>query len=196
MIDTANYVYHKVICTGDCLNRYFMDPDPCNDGVSYDPPYISFNKLLSVSSVKEAHERYGSYVYYGFGAAWCERENGLWEIKFATRWKYPIHAIVRAIELNHDLIWYAVEENHVYISRFYWSDGVKEDVLYIEYEYDQWSQKNPDFVFSLADYDDTAWYFLPTATCVWRNWESTDGFARYMNIEAVFAENPTFISSC
>ena len=33
---------------------------------------------------------------------------------------------MKAIEIAHDTEWYAVEENYIYVSHFYWDDGVKE----------------------------------------------------------------------
>ena len=188
----ANYVWHRVVCRKEVLDRYFMDPDPFRDGAPVEQPCISFNKLFGVESLEEYSERYGVYVAYGYGCSWSARSDGRCEIKFRTRWEYPIRAILRALELSHDTVWYAVEENFISVSKFCWSDGVKEDVLFIEDGFSDWLRANEDFDASLEDWDDGVWYYLPTATGTWRRWESADGFARYLDVAAVHVELPPF----
>lgn len=186
----SNYVWHKVICRKQVLNQYFIDPDPFGDGTPLKQPYISFNRLFGVKSLNEYSEKYGVHISYSFSFSWEEQPDGLYEIKFCTRWEYPIRAILRALELAHDTIWFAVEENHIYASKFYWADGVKEDVLFIENGFDQWLDENDEFDNSPKDPDDGVWYYLPTATGTWQSWESTDGYARYLDVAAVHVECP------
>ena len=186
----SNYVSHRVVCREEVLYQYFIDKDPFGDGRTVEPPYISFNKLMNVKSLNEYSEKYGVYISYGCGFTWSLLGNGFCEIKFCTRWEYPIRAIIRTLELSHDSFWFAVEENHIYISKFYWEDGVKEDVLFIEEEYSEWLDSNMEFDVSLEDSDDSVWYFLPSAAGKWHNWESTDGFARYMDVAAVYVQLP------
>ncbi|MDO4773219.1 MAG: hypothetical protein Q4A72_06650 [Bacillota bacterium] len=182
----ANYVYHKVICSKETLEQYFIDEDPSGESVVLEQPYLSFHKLFGVKGFGEYEEKVAcTRIDYAFGFGYYEREDGLYEMKFRSRWFYPIKAIMKALELSHDLVWYAVEENHIYISKFYWDGGVKEDVLYIEYEYDSWSGENPDFFEGLEDWDGDVWYFLPTVKQEWKHWESTNGFQRYFGDQAV-----------
>ena len=47
-----------------------------------------------------------------------------------------------------------------------------------------------EYVDSLKDPDDGVWHFLPYSTEKWRNWESTDGFARYFDIDAMDVDYP------
>ena len=184
----SNYVWNKVVCSGQTLEKYFLDSDPFGDGKKIEHPYITFNKLFDVKSLDEYEKNIGRTISYSWGTSYKKTENGNYEIKFAIRWDYPIKAIVRAIELDNKLAWYSVEENHLYVSKFYWSDEkIKEDVLYIEDEYHEWSMNNNEFedmILERDDGDDGVWYFLPNAVGQWRTWESIDGFKRYYDIAA------------
>ena len=188
----SNYVWHRVICRKDMVERYFIDTDPFGDGRPLERPYLSFNRLFGVKDLGEYSEKYGVHISYGYSFSWEELPDGLCEVKFVTRWEYPIRAIVRLLELSHDSVWFAVEENHIYISKFYWSNGVKEDVMYIAEEYDEWLGEHEDLFESLVDPDEEVWHFLPTATGTWLNWESADGFSRYLDVSAVDVELPPF----
>ena len=188
----ANYVYNRVICSKEVLEQYFIDPDPFGDGIPLDHPYISFNRLFGVKHLGEYHDKYGVYIYYGNSFSYSELADGSYEIKFCTRWEYPIRAILRVLELSHDTQWFALEENHVYVSRFYWAGEIKEDVMVIADEFDHWLDENMEFDDSLEDPDDGVWYFLPTAKGTWQNWESTDHFARYLDVAVVDIQHPPF----
>lgn len=181
----SNYVWHKVLCRKEVLERYFIDVDPLGDGTPVEQPYLSFNKLFGVKSLNEYSDNYGVHIYYGYGCSWEMKPDGFCEAKFCTRWEYPIRAIIRTIELSHDTVWLAVEENRIYVSKFYWSDGVKEDVLNIEDGFDEWLDKNMEYDDSLEDPDDGVWHYLPTANGNWRNWPSSDNFSRYLDVAAV-----------
>ena len=183
----SNYVWNKVVCRKDILDQYFIDHDPFGNGSPVNSPYVSFNRLFSVKSLDAYSEKYGVRISYGEGFSWDERPDGLYEVKFCTRWEYPIRAIVRTLELAHDTLWYAFEENRIYVSCFYWADCVKEKILFIEDEFWQWHFDNLDYDDSIEEPDDGVWHFLPTATGTWQNWESRDGFSRYLDKAAIDA---------
>lgn len=176
----ANYVWNRVVCSKSTLDTYFIDAAPLGQEAPLEEPYISFNKLFGVRSLTEYREKIGVHIYYGFSFSWTERDDGLYEIKFATRWEYPIQAIIKALELDHEIKWFAVEENCTYVSKFYWNNGVKEDVMPIDDEaYFEWREAHMDFEESLEYCDDSLWYYLQTVEECWKTWESTDGFERY-----------------
>ena len=128
----SNYVWNKVVCGQNTLDMYFIDAQPLGQKKPSEKSYISFNKLFGTQSLTEYREKIGVHISYGFGFSWTERDDGLYEIKFATRWEYPIQAIIRALELDHEAQWFAVEEACVYVSKFYWDKAVKEDVMFID----------------------------------------------------------------
>ena len=187
----SNYVWNKVVCRKDVLEQFLIDPEPFGDGRRMVPPYISFNKLFGVNSLNEYSELYGTHIYYGYGDSWDKRDDGLYEVKFATRWEYPIRAILRILELAHDTLWLAMEENHIYVSKFYWSGGVKEDILFIdEDDVYRWADEKLGADRCLKDCDDEVWYYLPIAKGMWRNWPSSDHFSRYLDVSAVHVKHP------
>ena len=191
----SNYVWHKVVCRKTILDRYFIDTDPQGDGIPRERPSISFNQLFGAKSLDEYSDKYGVHISYGYNYSWNLLDDGLCEIKFCTRWEYPIRAITRTLELSHDAVWFAVEENRIYVSKFYWEDGVKEDVFYIEEGFYEWLDHNMEFDDSLEDPDDGVWHYLPTASGTWINWESTDGFNRYLDVPAAHVQLPPFLTN-
>lgn len=94
-------------------------------------------------------------------------------------WKYPIEAIKRVIELANNTEWYAVEENYIYVSRFYWCNGVRESIIKIEEDYEERRENNYEFFGSIEDCDNDVWYYLQAIKPKWTEWESDDGFERY-----------------
>ena len=110
-------------------------------------------------------------------------DDGREAVLFATRWQYPIKAILNTIGKWHDLEWYAVEENCIYASRFYWNDGVKEDVAYIDDDYGDWLGDNKSLDESFEFPNDGVWYFLSTSDIDWINWPDLDGFTKYGHYE-------------
>ncbi len=178
----ANYVNNRVVCTKEVLNTYFIDYSPISPDKVLEEPYISFNKLFGIQSLGEPEyrEQYGEHIYYGNGFSWKKQDNGLYEIKFTTRWQYPIQAILRAVELSHDTVWYAVEENDIYVSKFHWHDGVQEDVVLIDEDsYWTWREGREDFDDTLDDDDDMIWYYLEAIMPKWRAWKCEDLLERY-----------------
>ena len=67
----SNYVANKIICKKEFYKKYLLDLNPFGDeipdGYVKTHPYITFNKLYNVESLNEYGEKYGTYVYYGFG---------------------------------------------------------------------------------------------------------------------------------
>lgn len=175
----SNYVWNRVVCSKSVLNTYFVDWFPFGRGEIREKPYISFNKLFNIETLAEYEEKVGVHVYYGFGDSWTGQPDGTYEIKFATRWEYPIQAILRTLELAHDVEWFAVEENHAYVSKFYWDNGIKEAVMRLEDAYYQWCSENEEFEEVLVNSDDMVWYYLQSVKENWKIWESDDNFERY-----------------
>ena len=194
----ANYVYNMIICPIEAFYRYFFDNDPFGDGKQ--TIFISFNKIFDVQSVGEYIDKIGTPISYGNGVSFTWQSENRCVLKFQTRNYYPIEAIIKAIELSHDIEWFAVEENQIYVSKFYWgSDHVKEYVLHIEKEYDTWITNYADFddaLFEENEADCGVWYFLrycKSEGCKneWHEWQSEDGFSRYRNCRAaVFVKYP------
>lgn len=137
----SNYVWNKVICDKDILEKYFIDYNPFGDGNLLDKPYITFNKLFDIKTLDEYATKLGVHIYYGDGFSYKRLENNKYEILFCTKWKYPISAIKKVLTLSHNIEWYAVEENCIYVSKFYWNNGIKENVMVIDDEYEKWLDK-------------------------------------------------------
>lgn len=126
----SNYVYNKIICTEEILNKYFLDYEPFEESKKIDTPYITFNKLFNIKISEDYDKICGALIYYGDGFEYNKIDNNKVEILFNTIWNCPIKAIIRAIELcKNDIIWYACEESLNDISKFYWDDRVVEDIL-------------------------------------------------------------------
>lgn len=175
----ANYVWHKLICNKATLDEYFIDYEPIEEGEVLDKPYITFNKMFGVKSISEYYEKVGEHIYYGDGFSYKELSKDRYEIKFTTMWKYPIEAVKKIIELANDTEWYAVEENYIYVSRFYWCDGVRESIVKIEEDNEEWRENNADLFERIEICDNEMWYYLQTIDPEWTEWESDDGFGRY-----------------
>ena len=180
----ANYVVNKIICTEEILNKYFIDYCPIDENEKLEKPYISFNKLFGVKTLNEYAEKYGEYIYYGYGFSYEKNKEGMIEIKFLTRYLYPICAIVKAVEMfKENLIWYSWEENKIYLSEFFWNGKkVQENTLYIENtEYNEWVNENEDYIEAIEYPDDEIWHYDLKNRSDWRIWESNDLIQRYFN---------------
>ena len=130
----ANYVYNKIICSKEVLNKYFLDDNPFGDKDEKFKinPYITFNKLFNIKLDENYTKKYGESICYEDGFEYNNLENDYVEILFNTRWKYPIKAIKKSLELcKKDITWYVIEENLIYISKFYWFSGGNMDVITI-----------------------------------------------------------------
>lgn len=177
----SNYVWNKVYCDKETLEKYFIDYSPMGSDEKINEPYITFNRMFDVCSLNEYTENIGTGIYYGYGFSYKLVSENRYEIMFCTKWKYPIEAIKQVITLSRNTEWYAVEENCIYVSRFYWNDGVKEKIIHIEDDYNKWLDANIDFGDSLEDPDYDVWYYLKDASNEWIEWESNDEFKRYEN---------------
>ena len=71
---------------------------------------------------------------------------------FQTKACYPICAIIKAIELDHSIIWYALEDNAIYK---------------IKFEND------------IDDSDDSVWYYGYESRKDWMTWKCDDLIKRY-----------------
>lgn len=180
----ANYVLNKVVCTERILNDYFIDYYPIEKDKRLNEPYISFNKILGVKSINKYHEKYGESIYYGFGFSYEKNNEGLIEIKFLTRWLYPIYAIVKAVELfKEELIWYSCEENMIYLSKFFWKDGkVQENTLKLENtEYEEWNHKNEELLDRVEYPDHELWHYKYENRIDWKIWQCDNLIKRYFD---------------
>ncbi|KXT77148.1 hypothetical protein STRDD11_02701 [Streptococcus sp. DD11] len=179
----ANYVYQQVICSKDFLEKYFLDFYPIQKEERMDPPYISFNRLMGVVDLEEYYEKYGQYIYYGYGFSYKEQADGRYLVKFATRHDYPIAAIRQAVNLEHTIEWYAIEECCIYISKFYWNDGVKELIQVVGNlsTFVDWVEENYEFDEGLSDEDHIFWYYLQEhgGAWPWLAWSDELNLPRY-----------------
>lgn len=177
----ANYVSNKVICSKNFFDKYFLDPYSLGEE-SYEyckeNKYISFNKLFNVKDVNEYYEKYGEYVYYSCFYEIREISDELVEVKFKTKHYYPISAIKKAIEIDHNLVWYCVEENIIFISKFSWHlNCIIEETLNLEdAEFYDWYD-NCD-IKNISSADDTVWYYEPKNN-KWIVWECDDLITKY-----------------
>lgn len=186
----SNYVWNYVICCKEAAEKYFIDDTSFGEDDLPQKPYITFNKLFGIKTLDNYEKKIGITISYGWGFSYNKLKNGMYELKFTTRREYPIKPILKTIELFHDINWYTVEENHIYTSKFYWLNGIKENVMYISDEFYEWVWENIDFNDALEDYDDGAWYFMPRSREKWKNRESTDNFKRYLDIPAYNVKYP------
>lgn len=177
----ANYVSNKVLCSKSFFYKYFLDSYSLGEE-SYEychkNKYISFNKLFGVKDVNEYYDKYGEYIYYGFFYEFKEISNELVELKFKTKHYYPISAIVKAIEIDHNVVWNCVEENIIYISKFSWKqNGIIEETLNIENDefYDWYNNCN---IKETSLVDNTVWYY-ESKNNEWIIWKCNDLIARY-----------------
>lgn len=177
----ANYVSNKVLCSKSFFDKYFLDSYSLGEE-SYEychkNKYISFNKLFGVKDVNEYYEKYGEYIYYGFIYEIKEISDEFVEVKFKTKRYYPIKAIIKAIEIDHNVVWNCVEENVIYISRFSWKqNGIIEETLNIENDefYDWYNNCN---IKDASLVDNTIWYY-ESKNNEWIIWKCNDLIARY-----------------
>ena len=180
----ANYVVNKIVCTEKILNEYFIDYYPIDENEKLDEPYISFNKLFGVKSLNKYDEKYGESIYYGWGFSYEKNKEGLIEIKFLTKWLYPICAIVKAVEMfKKELTWYACEESKIYLSKFFWDgENVQENTLYLEdTEYEEWAENNEDYIEGIEYPDDEIWHYNYENRTDWKIWKSDNLVKRYFD---------------
>lgn len=172
----ANYVANMVICKEAFYKKFFFDTNPFGDEKIDEyikkHPYITFNKLYGVNSLNEYKEKYGVYIDYGYGYTIKYIEDNLVEIKFQTRWDYPIYAIKKAIELDHNIVWYVSEEGSSLLSKFLWKeDEVVEENAVLDDAFYDWYENNEDKCEELKDADDLLWYYDYEGQLNWQKCE-------------------------
>ena len=179
----SNYISNKMICSKKFLNDYLIDYYPFDAKEKLKKPYITFNKLFNLKSLDEYRKQIGTHIDYGYGFSYKKLNNDLYEVKFHTRNYYPIEAIVRSISLDHNVIWYATEEEYIYLSQFSWNkDKIVEDVLPLEKErFYKWQDENENLYESLSDSDDDIWYYDYDNDTDWKIWDCDDLIKRYNN---------------
>lgn len=175
----SNYVWNKILCDKATLDSYLIDYDPFGDGNLLVAPYITFNRMFGVESLDKYLKDIGTNISYGEGFSYKRQDDNKYEVMFCTKWKYPIEAIKKLLMLSHNVEWYAVEENCIYVSKFYWENGVREDVMVIEEGYHEWANMHMDFCDSLEDPDCAVWHYLQSSKDRWQRWESVDNYKRY-----------------
>ena len=188
----SNYVYNRIVCDLSALRTWLLDDDPFGKGPEKIPK-ISFNKLFDVRTVDEYCEKVGVAISYGFGTEWTHLQDDRVEVKFVTRWCYPIEAIVKLISLSHETLWYAIEENCCCESCFYWDGDVREKVRDINDGAHEWYEehenKDPDYWDRFEEPDNYIWEYCSQAKEPWVEWPSTDGFQRYQQKSQYFSQH-------
>lgn len=85
--------------------------------------------------------------------------------------------------MNYGLKEYAIEENCVFLSCFYWNDGVREKVKYYYDNANLWEdereQEDPDYWDRFEDPDYWIWEYVDISPEPWVEWPDEDGFHRY-----------------
>lgn len=178
----ANFVFQQVICSREFLEKFFIDYYPIHKDGCMERPYISFNKIVGVTSLNEYKEKYGEYIYYGYGFSYMDLADGRVAMKFATTWNYPIAAIHRSLTLDQSIEWYAVEENNLYVSRFYWEQGVQERIALLGDDFYLWSEAQQLIEDELSDEDHLLWYFMKDHQVSWIPWTDDLNLPRYFKV--------------
>ena len=177
----ANYVHNKIICTKEVLNKYFIDYYPFNDEDKLNKPYITFNNIFNVKSINE----YSPNIYYGYGFTYDKIEDDKYEIKFFTRWLYPIEAILKVISLcKNDITWYACEGNMNIVSKFYYKNKkVYEDVLDLSNtDFEDWYKNNIESGKIKYEYPNSSiWIYKPEEKKGWKKLDIKDLKKKYIN---------------
>lgn len=184
----ANYVSNKVICKKEFFERYLLDPNALGKGsfkYCKEHKYIFFNKLFNdVNNVSEYYDKYGEYVDYGHFYTMKELRNDYVEIKFKTRWNYPICAIKKSIEIAHNIVWYATEECLNYMSKFLWQNNkvIEKTLMFDDEDFGEWYEKNviDGNKYDDLDYaDDYVWYYDCKNRKEWYIWDADDLIKKY-----------------
>lgn len=177
----ANYVYHRVICDGNTLQRWLLDDAPF--GEKWKKQSLSFNRLFNLSTVEEYTEKVGLAISYGLSTSVVKTGDDQYVLKFVTRWAYPIEAIKKLLEVSHETVWQAIEENCVFLSCFYWHDGVREKVKYYYDNANLWEDEreheDPGYWDRFEDPDYWIWEYVDISREPWVEWPDEDGFHRY-----------------
>lgn len=173
----SNYVYNKIICTKEVLEKYLLDYYPISKEERVKSAYITFNKLFNVNGLNEySYKEYGADPEPSHEFIYKEISENCYEVKFCTKWYYPIKAIIRLLETCKDAVeWYAVEENKIYISKFTWNNNkIKEEVFELDEAFDEYTINYMDYTDETEDYetpDNMVWYFNFNENGKWIEWK-------------------------
>ncbi len=174
-----NFVQNKVICSKEILEKYFLDDNPFGDSNILKEPYITFNKILKNKLDNDYERQFGAQIYYGFGYEYNIIKDDIYEIKFITMRYYPIMAITELLKLcKNKVVWYAFEESSDYISKFYWNEKIKEEILCIN------SRKDVEEFLDLTEESDSEfwiWDYKPEKKDEWKISDSNNLIEKYFN---------------
>ena len=169
----ADTIYNRVICTGAFFQKWLLDDTAEDEETSS----ISFQKLLSRNDELEAYNDVPRN--YSINSL----ENGFVELKFTTRWFYPIQAICSALETEHDLTWYAAGDNYDYVSKFVWNNkAVEEYVLFLKRSaFEIWVKERMDWIKKqrYEPFESLVWLYRPEEVQKWKGPVPGDLFVRY-----------------
>lgn len=178
----VNFVFQQVICSREFPEKFFIDYYPIHKDNPLDRPYNSFNKIVGTTSLNGYKEKFGEYIYYDYGFSYKNLADGRVFLKFATKWDYPIEAIHHALTLDHSIEWYAVEENDLYVSSFYWEQSAQERIVLLGDGFYVWSENQQLIEKSLSDEDHLLWYFLKDHQVPWISWTDDLNLPRYFKV--------------
>lgn len=175
----ANFIYNKIICSKQFLEKYLIDYYPISQENRQDPPYISFNRLVGVTDLNEYREKFGEYIYYGCGFSYDAIGADLMEVKFTTIREYPIVAIRKALQVDHSIQWFAMQDNGIYVSHYFWSDGIHESICCLPDDFYDYCDQRYEFEESLSDCDNIVWYYLEDYALSWQPWSDSLDLPRF-----------------
>lgn len=123
--------------------------------------------------------QFGAQIYYGAGFEYNRLKDDIYEVKFITMRYYPIMAITELLKLcQNKVVWYAFEESSDYISKFYWSEEIKEEILYIN------NSKDFEEFLDLTEECDSEfwiWNYKPENKDEWKISSSNNLIEKYFN---------------
>ena len=186
----SNFVWHRVICRRNVIDAFFLDSSSScsSDGGSDDLPVISFKRVYDyyhVDPETDLNSGRDSYVATDQGISVHSVSEEMCELMFISRNFYPIFVIFKTLEMFHDTVWYAVEENAVYVSKFIWeNDQFMEYVFHIEEKYGKWLERNFDYAMSIQNPDSDIWHFMKNSHINWNLWNNRDPVEQYSNFMA------------
>ncbi len=184
----SNFVWHRLICHRNVTEELFSDSAFCIRCGSCELPGISFRRVYDLFHVDPETDLISgrdSYIANDQGISVHFVSEELCELMFLTRNFYPVFVIFKTLEMFHDTIWYAVEENCVYVSKFIWeTDQLVEYAVYIEKEYGKWLESNFDYALSVQNPDSDVWHFMENGRMKWKPWDNRDPVETYSNFMA------------
>jgi hypothetical protein len=179
----ANYIWNKLLLKRTAFNETGIGSSSISE------PFINsfrcfFESCLDGSKDLCDFGRDGG-IAYDQDISCVPLNNEFYEIMFATRTFYPVFAIVKTIEQFHYSVWYAVEENAVYVSKFCLEDcQLREYAAYIEEDHGIWLEQNFDYAANVAEPDCDVWHYMNERKLEWKRWDNRDIFKKYATYTA------------